>query len=75
MCVCVCVQVTLNQDKASLQLANLRSRISELEVELTEFKSGRTIVSEDGSVVVNDMATEITMLRTENDKYVYHSTV
>ncbi|XP_064385434.1 kinesin-like protein KIF21A [Halichondria panicea] len=61
-------KVTLNQDKASLQLANLRSRISELEVELTEFKSGRTIVSEDGSVVVNDMATEITMLRTENDK-------
>ena len=60
--------MTLNQDKASLQLATLRARIQELEVELQEFKSGRVVVNDDGSVAVNDMATEITMLRTENDK-------
>ena len=60
----------MNQDKASQQLAMLRSKIQELELELQEFKSGRMVVSEDGSVVINDMANEITMLRTENDKCV-----
>jgi len=58
----------INQDKMSQQLSSLRTRIQELELELQEFKSGRMVVSEDGSVVVNDMACEITMLRTENDK-------
>ena len=61
-------QVAVNQDKTSQQLAALRAHIQELELELQEFKSGRVVVSEDGSVVMNDMATEITMLRTENDK-------
>lgn len=61
----------MNQDKMSQQLSIFRSRIQELELELQEFKSGRMIVSEDGSVVVNDMANEITMLRTENDRYVH----
>ena len=64
----------MNQDKTSQQLAMLRSKIQELELELQEFKSGRMVVSEDGSVVVNDMANEITMLRTENDKYVPYNT-
>ena len=58
----------MNQDKASQQLTALRARIQKLEVELQEFRSGRKVVSEDGSVVMNDMANEITMLRTENDK-------
>ena len=61
-------QVVVNQDKTSQQLSILRTRIQELELELQEFKSGRMVVSEDGSVVVNDMTNEITMLRTENDK-------
>lgn len=61
-------KVVVNQDKMSQQLSTFRSRIQELELELQEFKSGRLVVSEDGSVVVNDMANEITMLRTENDK-------
>lgn len=61
----------MNQDKMSQQLSGLRSKIQQLEVELQEFKSGRMVVSEDGSIVVNDMANEITMLRTENDKYVH----
>ena len=65
----VAAQVTVNQDKTSQQLAMLRSKIQELELELQEFKSGRMVVSEDGSVVVHDMANEITMLRTENDKW------
>ena len=55
----------------SQQLSVLRSRIQQLELELQEFKSGRMVVNEDGSVVVNDMANEITMLRTENDRCVY----
>ena len=58
----------MNQDKGSAQLAALRSRIQELELEVQEFRSGRMVVSEEGSVVMNDMASEITMLRTENDK-------
>ena len=60
--------MVVNQDKMSQQLTALRSKIQQLEVELQEFRSGRMIVSGDGSVVVNDMANEITMLRTENDK-------
>ena len=60
--------VVVNQDKTSQQLAMMRTRIQELEPELQEFKSGRMVVSEDGLLVVNDMANEITMLRTENDK-------
>lgn len=63
-------QVVINQDKMSQQLSAFRSRIQELELELQEFKSGRKVVSDDGSVVINDMAYEITMLRTENDKCV-----
>ena len=71
MSVCLLtLQVVVNQDKTSQQLTMLRSKIQELELELQEFKSGRMVVSDDGSVVVNDMANEITMLRTENDKYV-----
>lgn len=58
----------MNQDKASQQLAALRAHIQQLEVELQEFRSGRMVVSESGSVVMNDMASENTMLRTENDK-------
>lgn len=60
----------MNQDKMSQQLSALRARIQELELELQEFKSGRMVVNEDGSVVINDMANEITMLRTENDKLI-----
>ena len=29
---------------------------------------GRKVVSDDGSVVMNDLASEVTMLRAENDK-------
>ncbi len=63
-------QVMVNQDKTSQQLGALRAKIQELEVELQEFRSGRVVISEDGSLVMNDMANEITMLRTDNDKSV-----
>lgn len=62
------LQVSVNQDKASAQLASLRKRIAELEGELAEFRAGRLVVSDEGSVVINDLATENSMLKTENDK-------
>lgn len=62
------LQVSVNQDKASAQLNVLRKRIAELENELTEFKAGRIVVANDGSVVLNDLANENAMLKTENDK-------
>ena len=52
-----------NRDKSSQQLAALRAQIQKLELELQEFRSGRVVVSEDGSVVTNDMANEITMFQ------------
>ena len=58
----------MNQDQASQQLGALRNRIRELELELAEFKSGRMVVSEDGKSMYNDMVTENTMLRADNDK-------
>ena len=45
----ICTQVVVNQDKTSQQLAMMRTRIQGLELELQEFKSGRMVVSEDGS--------------------------
>ena len=62
--------MVVNQDKTSQQLSIMRTRIQELEFELhvQEFKSGRVVISGDRSVVVNNMANEITMLVTENDK-------
>ena len=58
----------MNQDQNSQQLSLLRNRIRQLELELSEFKSGRMVVSEDGSLMYNDMVTECTMLRADNDK-------
>ena len=46
----------------------LRKRIQDLEFELQEFHAGRLVVSDEGSVVQNDLANENTMLKTENDK-------
>jgi kinesin family protein 4/21/27 len=61
-------KVVVNQDQNSQQLSLLRNRIRQLELELSEFKSGRMVVSEDGSLMYNDMVTECTMLRADNDK-------
>lgn len=61
-------KVSVNQDKTSAQLSMLRKRIQDLEFELQEFHAGRLVVSDEGSVVQNDLANENTMLKTENDK-------
>ena len=58
----------MNQDQNSQQLSLLRNRIRELELELSEFKSGRVMVTEEGNMMYNDMITENTMLRADNDK-------
>lgn len=58
----------MNQDKASAQMAALRARVQELEVELQEFKAGRLVVSDSGNVVLSDLSSEVTMLKADNDK-------
>lgn len=58
----------MNQDKASAQLAALRTQVQQLELELQEFRSGRLVVNESGSVVLNDLTSEVTLLRADNDK-------
>lgn len=52
-------------------MATLHKRIQELELQVQEFQSGRLVVTESGSVVVNDLANESTLLRAENDKLVH----
>ena len=49
-------------------MAALHRRIQELELQVQEFQSGRLVVTESGSVVINDLANENTMLKAENDK-------
>ena len=61
--------MVVNQDKASAQLAALRAQVQELELELQEFKSGRLVVSNTGSVVLHDLSSEVTMLKADNDKW------
>ncbi|XP_019852103.1 PREDICTED: kinesin-like protein KIF21A [Amphimedon queenslandica] len=61
-------KVSVNQDKNSVQMAALHRRIQELEQQVQEFQSGRLVVTESGSVVINDLANENTMLKAENDK-------
>ena len=60
--------MSVNQDKNSVQMAALHRRIQELELQVQEFQSGRLVVTESGSVVINDLANENTMLKAENDK-------
>ena len=62
------LQVSVNQDQASQQLGALRNRVRELELELAEYRSGRLMVTEEGSTMYNDTAAENTMLRADNDK-------
>lgn len=61
-------KVIANQDKASKQLAILRSEITTLQQELLDYKMGKRTLDADGVETVNDMILENTMLQTENDK-------
>ncbi len=47
----------------------MRKQIIDLENQLSEFRSGRLVVSNSGSVVANDLSNENAMLKTDNDKY------
>jgi len=59
-------KVLINQDTSSKQILALRKQIANLQLELTEYKSGKRIVSEEGAEVYNDMHQENLMLKTEN---------
>uniref|UniRef100_A0A8C4NEM0 Kinesin family member 21A n=1 Tax=Eptatretus burgeri TaxID=7764 RepID=A0A8C4NEM0_EPTBU len=60
-------KVVLNQDKASQQISVLRAEITRLQMELTEYRTGKRVIGEDGLESVNDMAQENTLLQTENN--------
>nr|XP_058952852.1 kinesin-like protein KIF21A [Pocillopora verrucosa] len=60
-------KVTVNQDKASKQMAALRQEIQKLSLELTEYKQGKRISGVDGEQI-SDVCHENVMLKTENDK-------
>lgn len=59
-------RVTINQDKFSQQVTQLRQEIQRLQLELMEFRQGKRVVGEDGSEAVNDMFHENKMLLTDN---------
>ncbi|XP_067915116.1 kinesin-like protein KIF21A isoform X1 [Heterodontus francisci] len=60
-------KVMVNQDRASQQINVLRGEIARLQMELTEYKTGKRIIGEDGVESINDMFHENTMLQTENN--------
>nr|XP_002732855.2 PREDICTED: kinesin-like protein KIF21A-like [Saccoglossus kowalevskii] len=60
-------KVSVNQDKSSRQIAILRVKLQELELELAEYKQGKRIVNEEGVEEINDLFHENTMLQTENN--------
>ncbi|KAK6191402.1 hypothetical protein SNE40_003100 [Patella caerulea] len=61
-------KIMANQDKASKQMAMLRSEIITLQQELREFKTGKRIVNSEGAEGVNDMFHENQMLQSELEK-------
>lgn len=60
-------KVMVNQDRASQQINILRSEIARLQIELTEYKTGKRLIGDDGVESINDMFHENTMLHTENN--------
>ncbi|XP_078091517.1 kinesin-like protein KIF21A isoform X2 [Mustelus asterias] len=60
-------KVMVNQDRASQQINVLRGEIARLQMELTEYKTGKRIMGDDGVESINDMFHENTMLQTENN--------
>ncbi|XP_067860912.1 kinesin-like protein KIF21A isoform X6 [Heptranchias perlo] len=60
-------KVMVNQDRASQQINVLRGEIARLQMELTEYKTGKRIIGDDGVESINDMFHENTMLQTENN--------
>ncbi|CAB3377763.1 Hypothetical predicted protein [Cloeon dipterum] len=62
-------RVTINQDKYSQQLSQLRQEVQRLQLELLEYKQGKRVVNSDGEESVNDMFHENKMLITENNNF------
>ena len=58
-------KVVANQDKSSQTISLLRKQIEQLELELQEYRQGKRIVDEDGTVQINDMYHENHLLQTE----------
>lgn len=58
-------KVVANQDKSSQTISLLRKQIEQLEIELQEYRQGKRIVNEDGSVQINDMYHENNLLQAE----------
>ncbi|KAI8505908.1 Kinesin-like protein kif21b [Branchiostoma belcheri] len=61
-------KVSVNQDKTSKIIQELRAKVMELETELLEYRQGRRTIGEDGVECINDMFHENTMLQTENNQ-------
>jgi hypothetical protein len=60
-------RVTINQDKYSHQLHQLRQEVQRLQLELLEYKQGKRVVGSDGEESVNDMFHENQMLLSDNN--------
>ena len=58
-------KVVANQDKSSQTISMLRKQNEQLELELQEYRQGKRIVNEDGTVQINDMYHENNLLQTE----------
>lgn len=58
-------KVVANQDKSSQTISILRKQIEQLEIELQEYRQGKRIINEDGSIQINDMYHENNLLQTE----------
>lgn len=58
-------KLTINQDKSSRTITQLRQQIAQLQLELIEYKQGKRIIGTDGTETVNDMFYENNMLQGE----------
>lgn len=58
-------KISINQDKSSKTIAQLRQQIAQLQLELVEYKQGKRVIGEDGTEMVNDMFYENNMLQGE----------
>lgn len=58
-------RISINQDKTSKTIGELRQQISQLQLELVEYKQGKRVIGADGSEMVNDMFYENNMLQGE----------
>lgn len=58
-------KICVNQDKSSKTIAQLRQQITQLQLELVEYKQGKRVIGADGTEMVNDMFYENNMLQGE----------